>query len=324
MAEMNLIQAVNDALRVEMRRDPRVVVLGEDVGRFGGVFRATVGLQEEFGPDRCIDTPLAESGIVGAAIGMALYGMRPVAEIQFGDYIYPAYDQIVNELAKIRYRSGGEYVAPVVIRTPLGGGIKGGHYHSQSPEALFTNVPGLKVVCPSNPYDAKGLLASAIRGEDPVIFMEPKRYYRAARGEVPEGEYTIPLGEAKIARPGSQVTVLAWSAMVHTALEAAAKGAERGYDLEVIDLRTLIPFDQEAILTSVRKTGRVVIVHEAPRTSGFGAELSATIAEKAILHLEAPILRVTGFDTPFPYTLEHEYLPDADRILDAVERVVSF
>jgi len=324
MAEMNLIQAVNDALRVEMRRDPRVVVLGEDVGRFGGVFRATVGLQEEFGPDRCIDTPLAESGIVGAAIGMALYGMRPVAEIQFGDYIYPAYDQIVNELAKIRYRSGGEYVAPVVIRTPIGGGIKGGHYHSQSPEALFTHVPGLKVVCPSNPYDAKGLLASAIRGEDPVIFMEPKRYYRAARGEVPEGEYTIPLGEAKIARPGGQVTVLAWSAMVHTALEAAAKGAERGYDLEVIDLRTLIPFDQEAILASVRKTGRVVIVHEAPRTSGFGAELAATIAEKAILHLEAPILRVTGFDTPFPYTLEHEYLPDADRILDAVERVVAF
>jgi pyruvate dehydrogenase E1 component beta subunit len=324
MAEMNLIQAVNDALRVEMRRDSRVVVLGEDVGRFGGVFRATVGLQEEFGPDRCIDTPLAESGIVGAAIGMALYGMRPVAEIQFGDYIYPAYDQIVNELAKIRYRSGGEYVAPVVIRTPIGGGIKGGHYHSQSPEALFTHVPGLKVVCPSNPYDAKGLLASAIRGEDPVIFMEPKRYYRAARGEVPEGEYTIPLGEAKIARPGSQVTVLAWSAMVHTALEAAAKGAERGYDLEVIDLRTLIPFDQEAILASVRKTGRVVIVHEAPRTSGFGAELAATIAEKAILHLEAPILRVTGFDTPFPYTLEHEYLPDADRILDAVERVVTF
>jgi pyruvate dehydrogenase E1 component beta subunit len=324
MAEMNLIQAVNDALRVEMRRDPRVVVLGEDVGRFGGVFRATVGLQEEFGPDRCIDTPLAESGIVGAAIGMALYGMRPVAEIQFGDYIYPAYDQIVNELAKIRYRSGGEYVAPVVIRTPIGGGIKGGHYHSQSPEALFTHVPGLQVVCPSNPYDAKGLLASAIRGEDPVIFMEPKRYYRAARGEVPDGEYTIPIGEAKVVRPGGQVTVLTWSAMVHTALEAAAKGAERGYDLEVIDLRTLVPFDQEAILASVRKTGRVVIVHEAPRTSGFGAELAATIAEKAILHLEAPILRVTGFDTPFPYTLEHEYLPDADRILDAVERVVGF
>jgi pyruvate dehydrogenase E1 component beta subunit len=324
MAEMNLLQAVNDALRVEMRRDPRVVVLGEDVGRFGGVFRATVGLQEEFGADRCIDTPLAESGIVGTAIGMALYGMRPVPEIQFGDYIYPAFDQIVNELAKLRYRSGGEYFAPVVVRTPVGGGIKGGHYHSQSPEALFTHVPGLKVVCPSNPIDAKGLLASAIRGEDPVIFMEPKRYYRAPRAEVPDGEFTIPIGEARIAREGRQVTVLAWSAMVNVALDAAAKGAERGYDLEVIDLRTLVPFDEAAILASVRKTGRVVIVHEAPRTSGFGAELAATIAEKAILSLEAPILRVTGLDTPFPYTLEHEYLPDADRILDAVERLVTF
>jgi pyruvate dehydrogenase E1 component subunit beta len=328
MAEMNLLQAVNDALRVEMRRDPRVVVLGEDVGNFGGVFRATEGLQAEFGPERCIDTPLAESGIVGTAIGMALYGMRPVPEIQFGDYIYPAFDQIVNELAKFRYRSGGEYSAPVVIRTPIGGGIKGGHYHSQSPEALFTHIPGLKVVCPSNPIDAKGLLAAAIRGDDPVIFMEPKRYYRAARDNVPEGELVIPIGEAKVARaaaPGPRaVTILAWSAMVHTALEAAAKGAERGYDLEVIDLRTLVPFDEAAILASVKKTGRVVIAHEAPRTSGFGAELAATIAEKAILHLEAPILRVTGFDTPFPYTLEHEYLPDADRILDAVERVVSF
>jgi pyruvate dehydrogenase E1 component beta subunit len=324
MADMNLLQAVNDALRVEMRRDPRVVVLGEDVGRFGGVFRATVGLQEEFGPERCIDTPLAESGIVGTAIGMALYGMRPVPEIQFGDYIYPAFDQIVNELAKLRYRSGGEYSAPVVIRTPIGGGIKGGHYHSQSPEALFTHIPGIKVVCPSTPYDAKGLLASAIRGEDPVIFMEPKKYYREARGEVPEGEYTIPLGEAKIAREGKQVTVIAWSAMVHTALEAAAKGAKQGYDLEVLDLRTLVPFDEAAILASVKKTGRVVIVHEAPRTSGFGAEIAATIAEKAILSLEAPIIRVTGLDTPFPYTLEQEYLPDADRILDAVERVVNF
>src|ERR1700690_1196567 len=310
MAEMNLIQAINDALRVEMRRDPRVVVLGEDVGRFGGVFHVTAGLQEEFGADRCFDTPLAESGIVGTAIGMALYGMRPVAEIQFGDYIYPAYDQIVNELAKIRYRSGGEYSAPVVIRMPVGGGIKGGHYHSQSPEALFTHIPGLTVVCPSNPIDAKGLLASAIRGDDPVIFMEPKRYYHKARADVPEGEYTIPIGEAKVVRPsrGSsrQVTILAWSAMVHTALEAAEKGEAEGLDLEVIDLRTLVPFDEEAIVASVKKTGRVVIVHEAPRTSGFGAELAATIAEKGILYLEAPILRVTGFDTPFPYTLEHE------------------
>jgi len=319
---------VNDALRVEMRRDPRVVVLGEDVGRFGGVFRATENLQAEFGPERCIDTPLAESGIVGAAIGMALYGMRPVPEIQFGDYVYPAYDQIVNELAKFRYRSGGEYPAPVVVRMPIGGGIKGGHYHSQSPEALFTHVPGLKVVCPSNPIDAKGLLASAIRGEDPVIFMEPKRYYRAARADVPSGEYTIPLGEAKVVRPragnGTPVTVITWSAMVHTALEAATKGGERGLDLEVIDLRTLVPYDLPTLLKSVETTGRVVIVHEAPRTSGFGAELAATLQERAILHLEAPILRVTGFDTPFPYTLEHEYLPDADRVLDAVERVVNF
>ena len=328
MPEMNIIQAVNDALRLEMRRDPRVVVLGEDVGRFGGVFRATSGLQEEFGPERCVDTPLAESGIVGTAIGMALYGLRPVPEIQFADFIYPAYDQIVSELAKLRYRSGGEYPAPVVIRTPVGGGIRGGHYHSQSPEALFIHVPGLKVVCPSNPIDAKGLLATCIRGEDPVIFMEPKRVYRAARGNVPEGEYTIPLGEAKVVREATtgerQVTVLAWGAMVHTALEAGEQGAAQGYDLEVIDLRTLLPFDIDTILASVRKTGRVVVVHEAPRTCGFGAELAATIQEKAMLSLEAPILRVTGFDTPFPYTLEHEYLPDANRILDAVERVVTF
>ena len=324
MPELTLVQAVNDALRVEMRRDPRIVVLGEDVGRFGGVFRATLGLQEEFGPDRCIDTPLAESGIIGTAIGMALYGMRPVPEIQFGDYVYPAVDQIINELAKFRYRSGGEYPAPVVIRMPIGGGIKGGHYHSQSPEAMFTHVPGLKVVCPSNPADAKGLLTSAIRGDDPVIFMEPKFFYRKPKAEVPAGEYLVPLGEAKVVRPGSQVTVIAWSAMVATALEAAEKGAARGFDLEVIDLRTLVPFDKERILTSVKKTGRVVIVHEAPRTSGFGGELAATIQENAILHLEAPILRVTGFDTPFPYTLEREYLPDADRVLDAVERVVKF
>jgi 2-oxoisovalerate dehydrogenase E1 component beta subunit len=324
MPELTLAQALTDALRMEMRRDPRVVVLGEDVGRFGGVFRVTDGLQKEFGADRCIDTPLAESGIVGTAIGMALYGMRPVPEIQFGDYVYPAFDQIVNELAKFRYRSGGEYTAPVVVRMPVGGGIRGGHYHSQSPEAFFTHIPGLKVVCPSNPIDAKGLLASAIRDDDPVIFMEPKRHYRAPKAEVPAGEYTIPLGEAKVAREGRQVTVIAWGAMVLTALEAAEKGAARGFDLEVIDLRTLVPFDQDRVLASVKKTGRVVIVHEAPRTSGFGAELAATIQEKAILHLEAPILRVTGFDTPFPYTLEHEYLPDADRILDAVERVVSF
>jgi len=329
MPDMNIIQAVNDCLRLEMRRDDRVVVLGEDVGRFGGVFRATAGLYEEFGPDRCMDTPLAEAGIIGSAIGMALYGLKPVAEIQFADFIYPAFDQIVNELAKLRYRSGGEYPAPVVIRTPVGGGIKGGHYHSQSPEALFIHTPGLKVVCPSNPIDAKGLLASSIRGEDPVIFMEPKRVYRASRGDVPAGEYTIPLGEAKVLRQAAgrsvkSVTILAWSAMVHTAQEATDQAVAQGYDVELVDLRTLMPFDITTILESVKKTGRVVVAHEAPRTCGFGAELAATIQEKAMLWLEAPILRVTGFDTPFPYTLEMEYLPDATRILDAFERVTNF
>jgi pyruvate dehydrogenase E1 component beta subunit len=329
MPEMNIIQAVNDCLRLEMRRDGRVVVLGEDVGRFGGVFRATTGLQEEFGGERCFDTPLAEAGIIGSAIGMALYGLKPVAEIQFADFIYPAFDQIVNELAKLRYRSGGEYPAPVVIRTPVGGGIRGGHYHSQSPEALFIHTPGLKVVAPSNPIDAKGLLATCIRGEDPVIFMEPKRVYRASRGDVPAGDYTIPLGEAKILREAAgrsarSVTLIAWSAMVHTALEAVAQSTEAGYDVELLDLRTLMPFDIDTIIASVKKTGRAVVVHEAPRTCGFGAEIAASIQERAMLHLEAPILRVTGFDTPFPYSLEHEYLPDAPRILDAIERVVSF
>ena len=260
MADMNLIEAVRDALRVEMRRDPRVVVLGEDVGRFGGVFRATEGLQEEFGPERCIDTPLAESGIVGTAIGMALYGMRPVPEIQFGDYIYPAFDQIVNELAKLRYRSGGEYSAPVVIRTPIGGGIKGGHYHSQSPEALFTHIPGLKVVCPRTPTTPRDCWRAPSAARIRSSSWSRSVHYRKPRAEVPEGEYTIPLGEAKVVREGKQVTVIAWSAMVHTALEAAAKGAAQGYDLEVIDLRTLVPFDEAAILTSVKKTGRVVIV----------------------------------------------------------------
>jgi pyruvate dehydrogenase E1 component beta subunit len=321
---LTLARALNEGMRHCLEDDPKVLIMGEDVGKLGGVFRVTDGLQKDFGEDRVIDTPLAESGIIGTAIGMALYGLRPVPEIQFGDYVYPAFDQIVNELAKLRYRSGGEYPAPVVVRMPVGGGIKGGHYHSQSPEALFTHIPGLKVVCPSNPVDAKGLLASAIRGDDPVIFMEPKRYYRQPKADVPEGEYTIPIGEAKVVRPGRQVTVLAWSGMVNVALDAAAKGEAEGYDLEVIDLRTLVPFDEKTILASVAKTGRVVIVHEAPRTSGFGAELAATIAEKAILNLEGPILRVTGFDTPFPYTLEHEYLPDADRILDAVEQLVNF
>lgn len=324
MPVWNIIQAVNDALRLEMRRDNRVVVLGEDVGKFGGVFRATTGLYDEFGPDRVFDTPLAEAGIIGSAIGMALYGLRPVPEIQFADFIYPAYDQIVNELAKFRYRSGGQYPCPVVIRTPYGGGIRGGHYHSQSPEAYFVHTPGLKVVIPSNPYDAKGLLIDAIRGEDPVIFMEPKRVYRAAKGEVPEGEYTVPIGKAKVVREGSQLTVLCYGAMVHTCVEAAQLAEKDGFDPEIIDLRTLLPLDTETVLQSVRKTGRVVIAHEAPKTCGYGAELAAMIAEKALLSLEAPIARVAGFDTPFPYTLENEYMPSPDRVALAIKQTAQF
>ncbi|HKA90413.1 MAG TPA: alpha-ketoacid dehydrogenase subunit beta [Haliangiales bacterium] len=321
---MNIIQAVNDALKLEMRRDKRVVVLGEDVGKFGGVFRATSGLYEEFGPDRVMDTPLAEAGIVGTAIGMALYGLRPVPEIQFADFIYPAFDQIVNELAKFRYRSGGQYPAPVVIRTPCGGGIRGGHYHSQSPEAYFAHTPGLKVVMPSNPIDAKGLLLASIRQNDPVLFMEPKRVYRAARGDVPEGDFEIPLGQAKVVREGQKITLVAWSAMVHTAQEAADKAAADGVDVEVIDLRTIVPFDVETLVASVKKTGRCVIAQEAPKTCGFGAELVATICERAMEWLEAPIERVCGFDTPFPYTLEHEYMPNADRIVGALKRVLEW
>jgi len=324
MPVMNIIEAVRDALRTEMRRDSKVVVLGEDVGKFGGVFRATSGLYDEFGADRVIDTPLAEAGIIGTAIGMALYGLRPVPEIQFGDFIYPAFDQIVNELAKFRYRSGGQYPCPVVIRTPVGGGIRGGHYHSQSPEALFIHTPGLKVVAPSNPYDAKGLLLSCLRQNDPVLFMEPKRIYRASRGEVPEGEYTLELGKAAVLREGTHCTVIAYSGMVSIAEEAAKKGDAAGISIELIDLRTLMPYDIDTILTSVRKTGRCVIVHEAPRTCGFGAELIASIQERAIEHLEAPILRVAGFDTPFPYTLEHEYMPNADRVLGAVRQTLEW
>jgi 2-oxoisovalerate dehydrogenase E1 component beta subunit len=324
MPTMNIIQAVNDALKLEMRRDPRVVVLGEDVGKFGGVFRATSGLFEEFGAERVMDTPLAEAGIVGAAIGMALYGLRPVPEIQFADFIYPAFDQIVNELAKFRYRSGGQYPAPVVIRTPCGGGIRGGHYHSQSPEAYFAHTPGLKVVMPSNPVDAKGLLLACIRQNDPVIFMEPKRVYRASKGDVPEGDYVIPIGEAKVVRPGEQLTLIAWSAMVHTALEAAEKAHAQGIDVEVIDLRTIVPFDIDTLVASVKKTGRCVIAQEAPRTCGFGSELVATICERAMEYLEAPIERVAGFDTPFPYTLEHEYMPNADRIVGAIRKTLEW
>ena len=323
MAQLTMVQAINNALREEMRRDDRVVVLGEDVGRNGGVFRCTEGLLDEF-PDRVFDTPLAENGIIGAAIGMALYGLRPVPEIQFMDFIYPAFDQLVSEAAKLRYRSGGQYSVPMTIRTPFGGGIRGGHYHSQSSEAYFCHTAGLKVVVPSTPADAKGLLTSSIRDPDPVLFLEPKKLYRAFREEVPEGEHTVPLGSAKTRREGTDVSLIAYGYMVNVCLEAAERAAPKGIDAEVLDLRTLVPLDEPAILESAKKTGRVVVVHEAPRTGGFGGEISATIAEKAIEFLHGPIVRVTGFDTPFPYALEDVYLPNADRVLAGIERVMAF
>jgi 2-oxoisovalerate dehydrogenase E1 component beta subunit len=324
MPQMNMVQAINDGLRLEMRRDPRVLVMGEDVGKVGGVFRVTAGLYDEFGDDRVIDTPLSEGGIIGTAIGMALYGLVPVPEIQFADFIFPAYDQIVSELAKFRYRSGGQYPAKLVIRTPVGGGIRGGLYHSQSPESLFIHNAGLKVVCPSNPHDAKGLLLASIRDPDPVLFFEPKRIYRAAKGEVAEGDYTVPLSQAAVTREGTNVTVIAWGAMLYEALEAANQAATQGIECEVIDLRTLWPLDIDTIVASVKKTGRVVVVHEAPRTCGFGSEIIALINEKAFLHLEAPPTRVTGFDTPFPYTLEMDYLPLAHRILPAIVETARY
>ncbi len=319
-----MVQALNDALRMEMKKDDRVVILGEDVGKVGGVFRVTAGLQDLFGEERVIDTPLAEGGIIGTAIGMALYGLRPVPEIQFADFIYPAFDQIVSEAAKFRYRSGGEYPCPMVIRTPVGGGIRGGHYHSQSPESLFIHTAGLKVVCPSNPYDAKGLLLSSIRDGDPILFFEPKRVYRAAKMDVPEEEYLVPIGKAKVVRPGQHVTVIAWGAMLYEALAAAQEVAKEGLEAEVIDLRTLWPLDIDTIVESVQKTGRLVVVHEAPKTCGFGAELVSLVCEKAFLHLEAPPVRVTGWDTPFPYTLENEYLPLAHRIAPALIETAKY
>jgi 2-oxoisovalerate dehydrogenase E1 component beta subunit len=318
MPQMNMVQAINDALRHEMRRDDRVIVLGEDVGKVGGVLRVTQQLFDEFGEDRVIDTPLSEGGIIGCAVGMALYGLVPVPEIQFADFIWPAYDQIVNELAKMRYRSGGDHTAKMVIRAPVGGGIRGGHYHSQHPEAQFIHVAGLKVVCPSSPSDAKGLLISAIRDPDPVLFLEPKRVYRAAKGEVPEGDYTVPLGVAATIRSGSDVTVLAYGAMLYEAVDAANKAAAQGVEAEVIDLRTLWPVDIDAIIESVRKTGRLVVVHEAPRTCGLGGELTSLVTERVFYHLQAPPRRVTGFDTPFPYALEMDYLPLSNRILPAL------
>jgi 2-oxoisovalerate dehydrogenase E1 component beta subunit len=333
---MSMIEAIRDAHDVMMGRDKRVVVFGEDVGYFGGVFRVTQGLQQKYGRERCFDSPINESGIVGAAIGMAAYGLRPCVEIQFADYMYPGYDQIVSEAARLRHRSAGDFTVPITIRMPTGGGIFGGQTHSQSPEALFTHVCGIKTVVPSNPYDAKGLLISAIEDDDPVIFLEPKRLYNGPfdghhekpivpwskhpLSEVPEGHYSVPLGKAAIRREGRAVTVLTYGTMVHVA-EAAA--AEREIDAEIIDLRTLLPLDADAIFTSVRKTGRCVVVHEATRTSGFGAELSALVQENCFYHLEAPIERVTGWDTPYPHAQEWDYFPGPRRVGEALVRVME-
>jgi pyruvate dehydrogenase E1 component beta subunit len=322
--KLNIVQTVNGTLRNEMRKDPNLIVLGEDIGRNGGVFRATEGLMDEFGSERIIDTPLAEDWIVGMAIGMALYGLNPVAEIQFMDFIYPAFNQIVSEMAKLRYRSGGHYPAHLVIRTPYGGGVKGGHYHSQSTEAYFIHTPGLVVVTPSTPYDTKGLLLSSIRSHDPVMFLEPKRIYRTIKEEVPDEDYTIPIGKAKLVSEGNDVTLISWGAMVQTCKEAAQLASNEGMGVELLDMRSLLPFDLAAILTSVRKTGRVVVAHEATKIAGFGAEISAQISERAIDSLKGPIIRVAGYDTPFPYALENSYMPSPEKILRAIRKVVSY
>jgi len=336
MTTMNMIQAINSALDTMLARDPDVVIFGQDVGFFGGVFRATDGLQAKYGLTRCFDAPIAEGGIIAAAIGMGAYGLRPVPEIQFADYIYPGIDQLISEAARLRYRSNGDFTAPITIRSPVGGGIFGGQTHSQSPEAIFTHVVGLKTVIPSNPYDAKGLLISAIEDDDPVLFFEPKRIYNGPfdghherpvqpwskhpASEVPEGHYRVPLGKAAVVRVGSDVTILAYGTMVHVALASAE---EAGVDAEVIDLRTLLPLDTDTIVESVRKTGRCVIVHEATRTSGFGAELSAQVQERCFHYLEAPILRVTGWDTPYPHAFEWNYFPGPARIIAALRKVME-
>jgi len=321
---LTLVQAVRDGLQTEMARDDDVIVMGEDVGENGGVFRATEGLIDEFGDDRVVDTPLAESGIVGTAIGMAAYGMRPVPEIQFMGFIYPAFDQIVSHAARLRTRSRGEFTCPLVVRAPYGGGIRAPEHHSESKEAFFVHEPGLKVVTPSTPYDTKGLLASAIRDPDPVMFLEPKLIYRAFREDVPEGEYTVPLGEAAVRREGSDISVFTWGAMTRPTMEAAENVAGE-IDVEVVDLRTLSPLDEETVVESFKKTGRAAVVHEAPKTGGLAGEIAATIQEEALLYQEAPVERITGFDVPYPlYALEDYYLPEPERIEDGIRDAVEF
>jgi 2-oxoisovalerate dehydrogenase E1 component beta subunit len=333
---LNMIEAINEALDVMLERDPDVIVMGEDVGFFGGVFRATAGLQKKHGKTRVFDTPITECGIIGVAVGMGAYGLRPVPEIQFADYIYPALDQLVSEAARLRYRSACDFTSPMTVRSPFGGGIFGGQTHSQSPEGIFTHVSGVKTVIPATPYDAKGLLIAAIEDNDPTIFFEPKRIYNGpfsgyydrpvepwakhAGSEVPEGYYRIDLGSARTVRAGEAVTILVYGTMVHVVETVVA---ETGIDAEIIDLRTLVPLDMPAIEASVKKTGRCLIVHEATRTSGFGAELSASVQERCFYHLEAPVARVTGFDTPYPHSLEWAYFPGPVRIATALETILK-
>ncbi|WP_405223315.1 alpha-ketoacid dehydrogenase subunit beta [Lentisalinibacter sediminis] len=336
MAQMTMVQAIRSAMDVMMEKNPDVIVMGEDVGYFGGVFRCTDGLQRKYGEHRVIDAPIAEGGIIGAAIGMAVNGLKPVAEIQFADYIYPGFDQVVSELARIRYRTGGDFDAPVTIRTPCGGGIRGGQTHSQSPEGIFTHVSGIKTVMPSNPYDAKGLLISAIESPDPVVFFEPKRIYHGPfdgdpdkpalswsnhpKGEVPEDYYTVPLSKADIVTAGEDLTIVTYGTIVHVA-QAAAKLA--GVNAEIIDVRTLMPLDIDTIAESVRKTGRCLIAHEATRFSGYGAELTAGIQETCFYYLEAPIERVTGWDTPYPHAFEWKYFPGQKRVAAGIRKVME-
>jgi pyruvate dehydrogenase E1 component beta subunit len=326
MAQMTMIQAIQDAMRVELARDPEVLVFGEDVGHVGGVFRSTEGLQKEFGEERVFDTPLAESAIAGIAVGLGIQGFRPIVEIQFVGFIFEALDQIMVQAARLRYRSGGRYNAPITFRTPFGGGVKAAELHTDAMEGLFVQTPGIKVVIPSNPYDAKGLLISAIRDNDPVFFMEHMNLYRSFRSEVPEGDYTIPLGKANVVREGTDVTLLTYGAMVQTSLKAADEiEKQKGTKVEVIDLRTLMPLDLEAIIASIKKTNRVIVVQEAQRSAGAAAEIIAQINEHAILHLEAPVIRVAGPDTVYPFAqIEDEWLPNVNRIIDGLNRVLDF
>jgi pyruvate/2-oxoglutarate/acetoin dehydrogenase E1 component len=321
---MNMLQALNQALDLYLERDELAVVLGEDVGLFGGVFRVTSDLQEKYGAQRVFDTPLAEAGIAGMAIGMALGGLHPIVEIQFADFIFPAFDQITSELAKYRYRSGAQYTPQVLIRAPYGGGIRGGHYHSQSPEAYFAHTPGLRVVVPSGPYEAKGLLLGALEQPDPVIFLEPKRLYRQSKSNVPSDYYTLPLERARVVRQGEDLTLVGYGAVLTEVRQAAAMAEGAGYDVEVIDLVSIAPYDLRTLVRSVEKTGRMVVVHEAVQTCGVGAELVAAVQEHAFDCLKAPLSRVAGFDTPFPYTLEDHYMPTGERIFEALKAAIEY